>query len=673
MAELLLEIFSEEIPARMQAKAAKDLGRMLGDALKSRGFAFDGMQTFAGPRRLTAVIADLPVQSPDVREERKGPRTSAPEQAIAGFLRGAGLDSLDACEQREDKKGAYWVAVIEKPGQQATDALAEIMPKLMADFPWPKSMKWGSGTFRWVRPVHRIVCLLDGEVVSFEVAGIQSGNETEGHRFMGRGPYMVKDFADYRAQLEGPGKVVLDAADRKARISEQIAAICAKHDLELVPDAALLDEVTGLAEWPVVLLGDMKPEFLELPPEVIQLSMAKHQKYFSVRGKDGKLAPHFLVVANLQAPDGGKAIAQGNARVLTARLADARHFWDTDRERTLDSRVDDLKSVVFHQKLGSVFDKAERMAKLAKEIAPLVGADPALAERAAKLAKADLTTQMVIEFTSLQGVMGRYYAAADGEDVSVADAVCDHYKPQGPDDAVPTNPVSVAVALADKLDTLVGFWAIDEKPTGSKDPYALRRAALGIIRIVLENGLEFPLLKQDVSADLLSFFHDRLKVYLRDQGARHDLIDAVITPEADDLLAIVQRVEALADFLKTKDGAQLLAGAKRAANIVRAEEKKQKGEDFGTEVDEKILTEPAEKALFNAVKQVEAQADTKLQSRDYTGAMKLLSGLRAPVDRFFDDVLVNVDADDVRRNRLALLNRIGKASAQIADFSRIEG
>lgn len=693
MPELLLEIFSEEIPARMQAKAARDLGKMLGDALKARGFEFSDLQTFAGPRRLTAMIADLPLTSPDVREERKGPRVDAPEKAIAGFLRGAGVDSLDACQQREDKKGKFWVAVMEKPGQQASDAVAEIVPKLMADFPWPKSMKWGSGTFRWVRPVHKILCLLDGHVVPFEVAGIKSGDETEGHRFMGRGPYTVTGFADYRKTLEGKGKVVLDAADRKQRISEQIEAICQANDLELVADAALLDEVTGLAEWPVVLLGDMQAEFLQLPPEVIQLSMAKHQKYFSVRDpKTGKLAPHFIVIANLGAPDGGKAIAQGNARVLTARLSDARHFWDTDRERTLESRVDDLRSVVFHQNLGSVYDKTERMAELTNDFAMLVKTDVMLSRKAAKLSKADLTTQMVIEFTSLQGVMGRYYALADGEHKAVADAVRDHYKPQGPDDAVPTDPVSVAVALADKLDTLVGFWAIDEKPTGSKDPYAFRRAALGVIRIVLENGLDIALLDRMPGAlqlyrnkegqnfgnnfdpaDLLAFFHNRLQVYLKDQGARHDLIDAVISREADDLLAIVQRVEALADFLQTRNGEQLLSGAKRAANIVRAESKKDKRADFGVDVDEGLLVETAEKQLYAAVRKVEMSADTQLQSRDYTGAMKLLSTLRAPVDRFFDDVLVNVDEDKVRKNRLALLNRIGKASAKIADFSRIEG
>ncbi|MCF6292234.1 MAG: glycine--tRNA ligase subunit beta [Robiginitomaculum sp.] len=731
MAELLLEIFSEEIPARMQVKAAANLGRLLSKSLNDAGFEFTDIQTFSGPRRLTLVIADLPEKSPDVTEERKGPRVGAPEQAMAGFLRGAGV-TQEQCEQREDKKGKFWVAKLHKPGRSALDVLAEAIPQIMASFPWPKSMKWGSGNFRWVRPLHSIICLFDGKVVPFEVAGVQSGNQTSGHRIMGQGAFEVSSFADYQEQLEGAGHVLLDAADRKAKIAQQITEICQTEGLSLVEDEGLLDEVAGLAEWPVTLLGQMDKEFLDLPPEVITLSMAKHQKYFSVNNaKTGKLAPNFLVVANLDAPDGGKAIVSGNQRVLTARLADARHFWDTDRQQTLESRIDALRDVVFHQKLGSVYDKAMRVAALAEELAPLVGADPKLAKRAAMLAKADLTTQMVVEFTSLQGVMGRYYALADGEEKPVADAIADHYKPQGPTDQVPTDPVSIAVALADKLDTLVGFWAIDEKPTGSKDPYALRRAALGGIRLVLgnevrldishivkshflyeidisgngeddgdgwgfggrwrtfiEKGLSesgggfgggadekdafFAELADDYTANLLSFFHDRLKVHLRDSGIRHDLIDAVLTPDADDLVLIVDRVKALSEFLETSDGTQLLAGTKRAANIVKAEHKKTKQEISG-EVDENLLTAPQEKALYAALQTASKQAAEAIKVEDYTAAMAALAPLRQPIDAFFDAVMVNDDDPAIRQNRLRLLSGIGEALAPVADFDKISG
>jgi len=667
MSELLLEIFSEEIPARMQVKAANDLQRLLSKSLTEAGFEFAGVKTFSGPRRLALVITDLPKKSPDVTEERKGPRVGAPEQALAGFLRGAGV-SLDKCEQREDKKGKFWVAKIKKPGRAATEVLAQIIPQIMADFSWPKSMKWGYGSFRWVRPIHGIVCLLDGQIVPFEVAGVKSGSQTFGHRVMGSGPFEVSSFADYRQQLEGLGHVLLDAVDRKQLISDQIEQLCQNNDLVLVEDAYLLDEVAGLAEWPVTLLGQMDKDFLDLPPEVITLSMAKHQKYFSVNdAKTVKLAPHFLVVANLQAPDGGAAIAQGNARVLTARLADARHFWDMDRAQTLESRIDALQDVVFHQKLGSVYDKVIRVAALAEQLAPIVGADPKLAKRAAMLAKADLTTQMVVEFTSLQGVMGRYYALADGEDQSVAEAIADHYKPQGPADEVPTNPVSIAVALADKLDTLVGFWAIDEKPTGSKDPYALRRAALGVIRILLENKVRL-----EIPNQLLSFIHDRLKVHLRDGGIRHDLIDAVLTPDADDLVLIVDRVQALSAFLETSDGAQLLAGTKRAANIVKAEQKKTK-QGFDGDIDQKLLTAPQEKSLYEALQIARDKADKAIADENYTAAMAALAPLRQPIDAFFDAVMVNDDDPEIRLNRLRLLSGIGEALAPVADFDKISG
>jgi glycyl-tRNA synthetase beta chain len=739
MSELLLEIFCEEIPARMQGKAAADLGRMLGKALKDAGFTFENVNTFAGPRRLTLVIDNLPAKSPDISEERKGPRVGAPEQALAGFMRGAGVSSLDECEQREDKKGKFWVAKLEKPGRSAAEVLAEAVPQLMADFPWPKSMKWGTGSFRWVRPLHSIICLLDGQVVPFEVAGIATGAQTHGHRQMGPGPFPVTSFADYRAQLEGPGHVMLDASDRKAKISEQIAQICEQNGLKLVEDAVLLDEVAGLAEWPMTLLGDMDEAFLDLPPEVITLSMAKHQKYFSVtHAKTGKLAPHFLVVANLDAPDGGKAIAAGNARVLTARLADARHFWDMDREKSLESRVDALRDVVFHQKLGSVYDKAERVAALAKYLAPIVGANPELAERAAWLAKADLTTQMVVEFTSLQGVMGRYYALADGrcfegagappqheedrstgksphpearpkgaskdqplcelpssEVTQIADAIRDHYKPQGPTDEIPTDPVSVAVALADKLDTLVGFWAIDEKPTGSKDPYALRRAALGVIRIERKNNLKLfwhgILVSQfhkfgfevyenaaGLADELMYFFRERLKVQMRDEGERHDLVDAVFSSSSVGISGgisiseLAQRVFALSAFLKTDSGERLLGIAKRATGIVKSEEKK-KNETFGGAVDLDMFGTPEERDLFNALEMARTKSAKAILAEDYTAAMKALVPLREPIDAFFEAVMVNDEDAQVRQNRLRLLSGIRAALAPVADFDKISG
>ncbi len=713
-AELLLEIFSEEIPARMQNRAATDLARLLGDGLKDAGFEFTGLRSFAGPRRLTAVIDTLPLKAPDQREERKGPRVGAPEQALAGFLRGAGLESIEQCEIQEAKKGAFYVAIIEKPGLSAGEALAQIIPKLMREFPWPKSMKWGAGDFRWVRPLHGILCQLNGKTVDFEVAGVRTSNQIHGHRMMGPGPFEVSGFADYQKTLAEDGKVILDAAERKALISDQIATLCKKHNLQLAEDAALLDEVTGLAEWPVALLGDMDEDFLELPPEVIQLSMAKHQKYFTVRDpKTGNVAPHFIVIANLQAPDGGKAIAAGNERVLTARLADARYFWDTDLKTPLEARVEKLRDVVFHQELGSIYDKMERVDALARGLAPVVGADPALAERAACLAKADLTSEMVVEFTSLQGVMGRYYALAEASPPSfetrqkgapqdegekagahpphpevrpqgaskekglsdlpkadlfqIADAIRDHYKPQGPSDSVPTDPVSVAVALADKLDTLVGFWAIDEKPTGSKDPYALRRAALGVIRLVLENGVRL-----SIPVALIPFFHSRLKVYLRDSGARHDLIDAVLTPEQDDLVSIVDRVSALGEFLKTEDGEPLLAGAKRASNIVKIEEKKD-GAAIDEDVDPALFTQAEEKALYAALSEAQEKAALALKDENYTAAMAALAPLRPVIDSFFDKVTVNADDPKLRANRLALLNMFRQSLRAVADFDKIAG
>ncbi|MEL6861336.1 MAG: glycine--tRNA ligase subunit beta [Pseudomonadota bacterium] len=688
MAELFLEIFCEEIPARMQAKAERDLSDALVKGLKEAGLGVGDVTAMSGPRRLAVACADVPAGSEDVTEERKGPKVGAPDQAVQGFLRGAGLSSIDEAEVRSDpKKGEFYVATRTIPGRATSDIVAELVPDIMQNFHWPKSMRTGRGEMRWVRPLQRITCLYDGAVVSFEVDGIASGNVTEGHRVHGRGPYAVTGLADYSKQLSNDGHIVLTRDERRAKIETDAKAICAEAGLELVEDKGLLEEVVGLAEWPQVILGEMDPAFLELPPEVIQLSMRTHQKYFAVRDpKSGALAPNFVVVANLSATDGGKAIVAGNRKVLSARLEDGRFFWENDKKTGLDAMAPKLGSIDFKKELGTIADKVDRVAALARELAPKVGADADLAERAASLAKADLVSEMVYEFPELQGVMGRYYAQGS-EDARVADAIRDHYKPQGPSDAVPTEPVAIAVALADKLDTLVGFWAIDEKPTGSKDPFALRRAALGVVRIVLENKVRIPLAATSESAaspfnwtsesgdSLVSFFADRLKQYLRDQGQRHDLIDAVFALGEDDLVLIVNRVEALAGFLDSEDGANLLAGYKRAANIVRAEEKKDKTR-FDGAVDEALLDAAAEKALFKAVSESAESAKAALATEDFAAAMTALAGLRTPVDAFFDgpdSVMVNADDKAVRANRLNLLNRMREAIGTVADFSKIEG
>lgn len=702
MAELLLELFSEEIPARMQAKAEADLLAALTSALKEAGLSWKAAFGVSGPRRLAVVVEGLDARSADVREEKKGPKVGAPEQAIAGFLRGAGLkDISEAAVVSDAKKGDFYVAYTTVPGRDAKDVIAEAVPEIVKTFHWPKSMRTADGDLRWVRPLQRIVCILDGAVVPFEVGGVASGNVTEGHRVHGRGPYTVKSWKDYHAQLAGKGHVILSRADRREQILDGIAKVCAEAGLKWIEDKGLLEEVVGLAEWPVVVLGRMDPDFLDLPPEVITLSMRTHQKYFAANdAKTGKLAPVFIVVANIAASDGGEKIAEGNARVLSARLSDARFFWEKDKATPLEVMSEKLKTIAFKEELGSLGDKVGRVAALARELAPKVGADPDLAERAARLAKADLVSEMVGEFPELQGVMGRYYALAAGEKPNVADAIRDHYKPQGPADSVPMEPVSVAVALADKLDTLVGFWAIDEKPTGSKDPFALRRAALGVVRIVLENGVRLslrqsfaactrtlhpdsavdPVRQQAVSSDsqtssdLLSFFADRLKQVLRDQGKRHDLIDAVFALGEDDLVLIVKRVEALGAFLATEDGANLLAGYRRAANILKAEEKK--GPLPGADkVDAKLVAKgpAAEQALAKALGEVKAKLAGPLEAEDFAGAMTVLAGLRAPVDAFFEAVMVNDPDAAVRTSRLALLAGVRDAIHQVADFSRIEG
>jgi glycyl-tRNA synthetase beta chain len=686
MSQLLLEIFSEEIPARMQQGAARDLERMASNRLKAAGLTWDALTTYAGPRRLTLVIDGLPAATPDRNEELKGPKTSAPAQALEGFLRKTGLTQ----DQLVERDGV-WFAEISSKGRATTEVVAESVDDIIRHFPWPKSMRWGTGTLRWVRPIKRILALYDGAVIPFEVDGIPSGDVTECHRFMGAGqPFAVKDFTDYRAKLER-NFVLLDAADRKLRILEGAKAVCAAKGLALVDDDGLLDEVSGLAEWPTPILGDMDPQFLALPPEVVQLSMKVHQKYFAVRepGKDG-LAPHFVVVANVEATDGGQALAAGNAKVLSARLSDAEFFWTEDQKVGFDAWNAKLKDVTFHAKLGTLAERVDRIAALAREIAPLVGADPAQAEQAARLSKADLASGMVGEFPELQGIMGGYYARLAGQPDAVADAIRDHYKPQGPGDTVPTAPVTVAVAMAEKLDTLVGFFAINEKPTGSKDPYALRRAALGVIRLVLENGVRASLTKlthpavvmivsgRNLSMDkanstsLLAFFADRLTVLLRDKGQRHDLVAAVFALGDDDLVRIVRRVEALAAFLATDDGANLLAGYKRAAQLLKAEEKK--GPLPEGAVATGLPNQPAEEtALAFAAAAAASAVDAALEAEDFAAAMTALAALRGPVDAFFTAVMVNSDVAEERENRLKLLVQVRGVMNRVADFGQIAG
>ena len=790
MPDLLLELFSEEIPARMQRQAAADLKRLVTDALVERNLVYEGAQSFVTPRRLALHVVGLPAAQPDLREERKGPRLGAPEAAIQGFLKNAGLTRIeDARVEIDPKKGEFYVAVIEKPGRETKEAIAEILPAVIRSFPWPKSMRWGAASakpeaLRWVRPLRGVVCMLatqheTAEIVSFEIDGLAAGDTTFGHRFMAPAAIHVRRYDDYVDALQ-KAKVVLDADRRKAIILADVKSLAFAQGLTLVEDEGLLEEVAGLVEWPVVLMGEFEAAFLDLPPEVIRATIRANQKCFVLRpapgpssvaaglgsavhearsgaktdgaarrndvdgrrsaGHDaeqgaGKLANKFILVSNLVAPDGGAAIAAGNARVVRARLADARHFWQTDlaplpdakhkEAKPLDQRLEKLERVVFHEKLGTQGERIARIEALARELASLVGADPVLAERAAHLAKADLATEMVGEFPELQGLMGRYYASAQGEDPTVAAAIEEHYKPQGPNDRIPTSAVSIAVALADKLDTLVGFWAIDEKPTGSKDPYALRRAALGVTGIIIENRLRLALVSilspkfqslssgpirrspderkrrganlgiregdrtaasvtglqnfgggpVDVRAiDLLAFFADRLKIYLREKGARHDLIDAVFAlPGQDDLLMIVRRVEALGQFLDSEDGENLLTGYRRAANILRAEEKKDGAEAFAGKHVRTTLAPPAEIYLSEAVAAAGAAARERVAAEDFEGAMRALAALRTPVDAFFLDVTVNDPDPQTRFNRLRLLNELREAMHGVADFSKVAG
>lgn len=695
MPDLLLELFSEEIPARMQRKAAEDLKSLVTNALVEAGLPYEGAKAFSTPRRLALHVAGVPVGSAATREERKGPRVGAPEKAVEGFLRGAGLSSIDnATIQNDPKKGDFYVAVIEKPGRSAIDIIAEFMPGILRNFPWPKSMKWGTTSTRWVRPLHSIVATFGPEteepdVVPFEFDGIRAGKTTRGHRFLADEAFEVRRFDDYAPKLE-KHKVVLEADRRKEIILNDAKDRALALGLEFVEDPGLLDEVSGLVEWPVVLTGSFDEAFLDIPDECIQLTIKVNQKCFVLRDPNtGNLANRFVLTSNIVADDGGKLIVAGNEKVIRARLADAQFFWDADLKTKLADNLRKLDSVKFHEKLGSVGERVKRLMALSAELAPLVGADVSKAKRGAELAKADLVSNMVFEFPELQGLMGRYYATAQGEDASVAIAIEEHYKPQGPSDNVPTDPVAVAVALAEKLDLLAGFWAIDEKPTGSKDPYALRRAALGVIRIVLDNGLRLKLgdvilssLKAQAAevtdakalvSDLLSFFADRLKVHLKDEGARHDLIDAVFALDGqDDLLMVVKRVEALGKFVSSDDGTNLLAGYKRAVNILKAEEKKD-GKPITSKPHADHLHEQAEIDLASAIDTARAEAADAVKAENFEEAMEALSRLRAPVDKFFDDIMVNADDPALRMNRLQLLAEIRDATHVVADFSKVAG
>jgi glycyl-tRNA synthetase beta chain len=743
MPDLLIELFSEEIPARMQARAREDLKKLVTDGLVEAGLTYESAGAFSTPRRLVLSVEGLTGTSRPVREERKGPSTGAPAQAVEGFLRSTGL-TLDQLERRADKKGETYYAVVEKPGRTAEAIVAEVLEAVIRGFPWPKSMRWGSGTLRWVRPLQSILCLLSDEtgahVVPLDLDGIKAGNTTEGHRFMGIGRFTVSGFDDYVVKLKR-AKVVLDSAEREAAIWQGAQNLAFAAGMEVVADPGLLTEVAGLVEWPVPLMGRIADQFLALPPEVLQTSMKEHQKFFSVRTPKTGRIEGFVTVANIEAADGGEVILKGNQKVLAARLSDAKFFWENDlrvAKAGMGEWVEGLKAVTFHNKLGSQAERIDRIAALAREIAPLVGADADDAERAARLAKLDLRSAMVGEFPELQGVMGRYYALEAGEKPAVADAARDHWRPKGESDSVPVEPVSVAVALADKIDTLTGFWAIDEKPTGSKDPFALRRAALGVIRLVLVNGVGLDLhqlvLRRiarmtglllawdaqrqgalvadvldaagfekvaaelydkviedrrpkesresdremmrkgvDCAQDLLSFFHDRLKVYLKDQGVRHDIIDACLAmPGNDDLTLLVKRATALSETLKTEDGANLLQGFKRANNILSQAEAKD-GVEYSFGADPKFAETDEERALFAALDRAEATITPAMQAEDFGTTMAAMAALRAPIDAFFTAVQVNSDNEIIRRNRLNLLHRIRTICSGVADLTRIEG
>jgi glycyl-tRNA synthetase beta chain len=692
MPDLLLELFSEEIPARMQAKAAEDLKSLVTNGLVEAGLTYASAASFATPRRLCLVVDGLSANSPTTTEERKGPRVDAPEAAIEGFLRGAGV-SRDALETREDKKGEIYVARITHQGRDAADVIAELVPSVIRNFPWPKSMRWGAGSLRWVRPLHSILCLLTDEagagVVPFEVDDIVAGDKTRGHRFMAPDAFAVSSFEDYEAKLKR-AHVILRANERADAIWHEASQMAFAAGLELVEDRGLLAEVAGLVEWPVVLMGEIGADFLNLPPEVLQTSMKEHQKFFSVKNPKTGRIERFVTVANRITADEGATILAGNQKVLSARLSDAKFFWENDlrmAKSDITQWTQSLENVTFQAKLGSQAARIERIAELAAELAPIVGADADQARQAAKIAKADLSSEMVYEFPELQGLMGRYYAAEAGYAPEIAAVAQEHYQPLGPSDDVPNAPLSVAVALADKIDTLTGFWAIDEKPTGSKDPYALRRAALGVIRLILDNGVRLNLSVPFVSrvagfgsdapeaaaADLLSFFHDRLKVHLRDEGIRHDVIDACLSMAGnDDLALVVARARAVQAVLSTDDGENLIQGYRRANNILTQAEAKD-GVEYRFGADMKFAETDEERALFAALAAAREAANPALASEDFAAAMAALAALRGPIDAFFEKVQVNADSEIVRRNRLNLLHEIVETCGKVADLSRIEG
>jgi glycyl-tRNA synthetase beta chain len=701
MAELLLELFSEEIPARMQARAAEDLKRLVTDKLKAAGLSWTRADAYATPRRLALVVDGLPTAQPDVKEEKKGPRVGSPQQAIDGFLKSAGLASLDQCEKRDTGKGEFYFAVIEKKGGATSKVIGDLLFEIIPGFPWPKSMRWGYNVTRWVRPLHNLLALFDGNLVAPMISletpdeiptaksdTLSTQDTVHGHRFLSPHKFPVSGFADYQSKLRA-AKVILDPAERRAEIWKQAQALAAKEGLTVRQDDALLDEVTGLVEWPVALMGRIDDAFMTLPPEVMTTTMRVNQKYFAALSSDGKLAPRFIVVANTEADDGGKAIVAGNERVLRARLSDAQFFWEQDKKVRLIDRVAALDGITYHAKLGSVGEKVKRMRALAAVLsARIPNGDAGLADQAAHLAKADLVSGMVGEFPELQGIMGRYYARNEGLSDAVADAIADHYKPLGPNDLCPKAPVSIALALAEKIDSLVGFFAIDERPTGSKDPFALRRAALGIIRLILENKLRLGLravleqgyknyalgnTPQPVIGLLMDFFADRLKVALKEQGVRHDLVSAVFAlGDEDDLTRLIARVDALKGFVESPDGVNLLAAHKRAANIVRIEEKKD-GARYDGGIDPAALVEEAEKALHAALSKVSDSAKAGIAREDFTGAMSAMAQLRAPVDAFFDKVTVNDKDPKLRANRLRMLSAINATLSAVADFSKIEG
>ncbi|WP_417836050.1 glycine--tRNA ligase subunit beta [Thalassospira tepidiphila] len=686
MAELLLELFSEEIPARMQARAAEDLTKLLTDGLKAADLGFDKIEALVTPRRLTLIVDGLPEKQPDLREERRGPRADAPEKAINGFLAGNGV-TLDQCEKRETPKGVFLFAIVEQKGRAASEVINDIVEDAMNKLPWPKSMRWADQKIRWVRQLDRILCLFDGKVIPVTYGPVTAGDTTRGHRFLAPAEFSVSNAAEYKEKLRA-AKVMLDREERKQVILEGAKKLAAAEGFELLEDNGLLEEVCGLVEWPVPVMGKVDDQFMDIPREVLETSMREHQKYFVVEDKAGKLAARFITVSNMITADNNAKIIAGNERVLRARLHDAKFFWDQDRKVTLQSRLPKLDNIVFHAKLGSLAERVLRLRGLAREVsAEIPGCDVKLADRAAEIGKADLVSQMVFEFTELQGLMGKYYAENDGEAPEVANAIAEHYAPAGPSDMCPTAPVSVALALAEKLDTLAGFFAIDEKPTGSKDPFALRRAALGVIRLVLENGLRLPLrrlfafavsqypatIRRDEAVeDLLAFFADRLKVHLREQGVRHDLVSAVFALDGeDDLVRLLARVEALSDFASGESGVNLMAGYKRASNILRIEEKKD-DTSYKADVSADLLSQEEERKLYEALIDVRHKALPLLRDEDYAAAMTEFARLREPVDAFFEKVTVNSDNADERANRLKLLAQIRTALHDIADFSKIE-